>query len=327
MGATLTTQSPASCTGSVPARIRDVPRRLRPIYLEAGARFGLGTRGPTILAGINKVETNFGRNLATSSSGAIGWMQFLPSTWRIYGVDGDGDGRKDPFDPADAINGAAKYLRASGAPGNWNGAIFAYNHASWYVNEVLGYARRYGDLGQRLDERCVSVGGGADLKRAVRLASPRAFTMLPSRAMAGGRAPEAVDARLYPDVIWMFRTHDLRVVAAREAGHHTHGDGTAVDLVPAGSQAVRHWHATAERLARDLGWTPGCGASGSRPACKLVSAIQFVGYNGYPGHGDPNHAGSTPHIHVSWVSSSFGSAALSPPPAWVYVFPTPGGVR
>jgi hypothetical protein len=145
--------------------------------------------------------------------------------------------------------------------------------------------------------------------------------------MAPGYPPEAVDERIWPDAVWILRTYDLRVTAAREAGHNTHGDGTALDMVPAGSQALSHWRQTADRLAHDLGWDPSCGSSGSRPACDLVSAIQFVGYNGYPGHGDPAHCSGAcgAHIHVSWVSASFGSAALSPPPAWVLVFPVPGG--
>ncbi len=325
MGATsLTSQAPAACTAGEPRPVHGVPQRLAPIYVAAARRFQLGARGPAILAGINRIETDFGRNVSTSSSGAIGWMQFLPSTWRTYGVDGNGDGRRDPFDPSDAINAAANYLHASGAPANWNQAIFAYNHALWYVQQVLAYARRYGDLGSGADAVCAAGSESAALDRAVRLTSPRAFRTLPARWMAGGRALEQVDARIYADVAWILRTYHLRVVAAREAGHHTHGDGTAVDLVPAGSQAISHWRETAERLARDLGWTPGCGPSGSRPACKLIPAIQFVGYNGYPQHGDPNHAGSTAHIHVSWVSSSFGASALSPPPAWVYAFPAPG---
>jgi hypothetical protein len=100
-----------------------------------------------VLAGINRIETGFGTNLNTSSAGAQGWMQFLPSTWRAYGVDQDGDGRRDPYDPADAICAAARYLRASGANTDLSRAIFAYNHASWYVDQVLLYAGQYGALG------------------------------------------------------------------------------------------------------------------------------------------------------------------------------------
>ena len=70
-------------------------------------------------------------------------MQFLAGTWATYGVDGDGDGKADRWDPADAIMGAANYLRASGAPGDYRRAIFAYNHADWYVEEVERWAAKY----------------------------------------------------------------------------------------------------------------------------------------------------------------------------------------
>ena len=67
-----------------------------------------------MLASINKIETAFGTNLNVSSAGAVGWMQFLPSSWEAFGVDANGDGRKDPYNPVDAICGAAHYLQLSG---------------------------------------------------------------------------------------------------------------------------------------------------------------------------------------------------------------------
>ncbi|MBK5110143.1 MAG: lytic murein transglycosylase [Thermoleophilia bacterium] len=123
------------------------PGNLIPIYIQAAKRFGLGARGPQILAAINKVETDFGRlNQVTSYAGAIGWMQFMPATWDSYGIDGDGDGKDDPYNPRDAIHSAANYLSAAGAPGDWYDAIWAYNHADWYVNDVLEKAACYGAL-------------------------------------------------------------------------------------------------------------------------------------------------------------------------------------
>ncbi|MEX2449160.1 MAG: lytic murein transglycosylase, partial [Solirubrobacterales bacterium] len=91
-------------------------------------------------------ETAFGTNLNVSSAGAMGWMQFLPSSWEAYGVDANGDGRKDPYNPVDAICAAAHYLDAAGGREDLYDAIFAYNHADWYVQEVLLYARAYGKL-------------------------------------------------------------------------------------------------------------------------------------------------------------------------------------
>ena len=94
-----------------------------------------------MLASINKIETAFGTNLNVSTAGAVGWMQFIPSTWESYGVDANGDGRKDPYNPVDAICAAAHYLKAAGGDKDLYQAIFAYNHADWYVQEVLLYAK------------------------------------------------------------------------------------------------------------------------------------------------------------------------------------------
>jgi cell wall-associated NlpC family hydrolase/soluble lytic murein transglycosylase-like protein len=120
-----------------------VPPVLVPIYRRAAATYGLGPQGPAVLAGINEVETAFGTNLNVSSAGALGWMQFMPSSWEAYGVDANGDGVEDPYNPEDAIFAAAGYLRVAGMPANTYDAIFAYNHADWYVSEVLANAGCY----------------------------------------------------------------------------------------------------------------------------------------------------------------------------------------
>jgi hypothetical protein len=160
-------------------------------------------------------------------------------------------------------------------------------------------------------------------------ASPRAYAQLPTWAMAGGRAPELIDARLLPDALWLLRRYQLRVTAAREPGHNTHGDGTALDLVPAAATDQAAWDASAGALARALGWTATCAASGSRPVCALVPAIQFIGYDGYPGHGSPRACGGSchAHLHVSWVSPCFGSSALVAPCRWALAFPVATAIR
>lgn len=137
--------SSADCGGaaSVGALDSQVPRELVPFYQQASAKYKLGGRGPAILAAINFVETSFGENVATSSAGANGWMAFMPETWAEWGVDGNGDGTKDPYNAADAIFSAANYLHDSGAPGDWWEAIFAYNHAAWYVEKVLRYEKEF----------------------------------------------------------------------------------------------------------------------------------------------------------------------------------------
>ena len=115
-----------------------VPPFLLPIYQAAGIQYGIRWE---ILAAINEIETDYGRNLNVSSAGAVGWMQFMPSTWRTYGTDANKDRRKDPYNPVDAIFAAARYLKAAGYEQDVRRAIFAYNHADWYVDSVLLRAR------------------------------------------------------------------------------------------------------------------------------------------------------------------------------------------
>ncbi len=140
---------PPGCGGAeaVGALSAKVPSRLVPIYERAAATYKLGEEGPSVLAAINFVETDFGANTGPSSAGAEGWMQFLPSTWEAVGVDGDEDGDKDSSDPWDAIFAAAYYLQVSGAPNDWHAAVFAYNHADWYVADVLNNAKRFAGSG------------------------------------------------------------------------------------------------------------------------------------------------------------------------------------
>jgi hypothetical protein len=121
----------------------EIPPFLLPIYQACGTEYGIPWE---VLASINKIETDFGNNLNVSSAGAVGWMQFLPSSWETYGLDANGDGRKDPYNPVDAICAAAHYLKVAGGQHDLYNAILAYNHADWYAQEVLLYARAYGKL-------------------------------------------------------------------------------------------------------------------------------------------------------------------------------------
>jgi hypothetical protein len=102
-------------------------------YRQAQRRFRVGWH---VLAAVNFVESGFGRIRSASSAGALGPMQFLPATWRAYGLGGN------VHEPRDAILGAANYLRASGAPRDYRGALYAYNHSRSYVEAVLRYAER-----------------------------------------------------------------------------------------------------------------------------------------------------------------------------------------
>src|SRR5262249_9270193 len=93
------------------------------IWQRAGETYGVPW---SVLAAINKIESNFGRNMGPSSAGAIGWMQFMPSTWERWGTDADGNGTADPWNPVDAIYSAARYLAASGAAADIRQAVFSY---------------------------------------------------------------------------------------------------------------------------------------------------------------------------------------------------------
>jgi murein DD-endopeptidase MepM/ murein hydrolase activator NlpD len=118
-----------------------IPPFLLPIFQAAGTAYGIPWQ---VLAAINEVETDYGRDLSVSSAGAEGWMQFLPSEWAQYGVDANGDGWEDPYNPADAIFAAAKYLRAAGGDTNIKAAIFSYNHSQAYVESVMLRAQLLG---------------------------------------------------------------------------------------------------------------------------------------------------------------------------------------
>ena len=120
------------------------PKTYRELYqLSAGYCPGLSW---TVLAAIGQVESGHGRNVGPSTAGALGPMQFLPSTWAWAGVDGDGDGRADIMNAYDAVPAAALYLCRNGAGQGGQGlynAVYSYNHADWYVREVLDLAARY----------------------------------------------------------------------------------------------------------------------------------------------------------------------------------------
>ncbi|GAA3838326.1 NlpC/P60 family protein [Sphaerisporangium flaviroseum] len=140
----------------------DIPSNYLQIYKKWGKKTGVQW---TVLAAVGKRETDHGRsNLAgvksgTNYAGAAGPMQFLISTWggkakikipskfNGYASDGDEDGIADVYNPADAVLGAAKMLKRNGAPGDLKRALFAYNHAMWYVEQVLEIARRYASDG------------------------------------------------------------------------------------------------------------------------------------------------------------------------------------
>ncbi len=128
-------------------QVAGIPPEYLRLFQAAGARYGVPW---TVLAGIGKVECDDGQDPAPSCTqegavnyaGAGGPMQFLASTWAIYGVSVNG-GSPDRWNPADAIFTAARYLKANGASQELQRAIFAYNHSQEYVEEVLRWAATY----------------------------------------------------------------------------------------------------------------------------------------------------------------------------------------
>jgi hypothetical protein len=140
---------PAEVSTSLPVQT-NVPTGRPTSYLqlfqESAAQYCPGLSW-TVLAAIGQIESADGQNMGPSTAGALGPMQFLPSTWAVWGIAGFGDtGTPDIMNPYDAVPSAARLLCADGATSGSAGlrqAIWDYNHADWYVNEVLTLASEY----------------------------------------------------------------------------------------------------------------------------------------------------------------------------------------
>jgi len=203
----------------------EIPPFLLPIYQACGTEYGIPWE---VLASINKIETGFGTNLNVSSAGAVGWMQFLPSSWEAFGLDANGDGRKDPYNPVDAICAAAHYLKLAGGNEDLYQAIFAYNHADWYVQEVLLYARAYGRIPSDLVGSLTGLTEGAhfpiaaDARYADDIAAREALKK--GESPDYGNAAEVISSSPTPRGINIFSKEGAPVVAVndgiiRKLGH------------------------------------------------------------------------------------------------------------
>ena len=135
VSALFATAVPDTVVGS--ARVEEIPADQLQAMQAAAGSCGLPWQ---VLAGVAKVESNFGQNMAMSPAGAIGYGQFLSSTWAAYGHGGS------PFDFHAALPAMAWYLCDHGGSSDLRTALFAYNHADWYVDQVLAVAVRYGYL-------------------------------------------------------------------------------------------------------------------------------------------------------------------------------------
>jgi hypothetical protein len=137
--------TPVTCTSS--GAHGQIPADYFPWLPEAAAKYLLGSRGASIVAAIHYIESDWDQSPlpgvapgTQNSAGAEGPGQFLISSWAAYGVDANGDGRADPYSIPDSVFATARLLHADGAPKDWRAAIFDYNHADWYVEEVLAKA-------------------------------------------------------------------------------------------------------------------------------------------------------------------------------------------
>jgi hypothetical protein len=131
-------------TATVPAS--GTPTTYLQLFKASAAQYCPGLSW-TVLAAIGQIESGDGQNMGPSSAGALGPMQFLPSTWRAWGIDAFGQtGPPDIMNPYDAVPSAARMLCADGAASGGtalDNAIYDYNHADWYVREVVALAAQY----------------------------------------------------------------------------------------------------------------------------------------------------------------------------------------
>jgi transglycosylase-like protein with SLT domain len=206
-------------TAATQAAARDIPPDMLALYREAATTCpGLSW---SVLAGIGSVESAHGRNAGESSAGALGPMQFLPETWQRYGLDADGDGLADVHSARDAVFGAVMLLCANGGanPATLDGALFAYNHAQWYVDEVRLASAQY---------------AAADEAGALLLANPR---IVLSDWARGDIAAGRVHPRLLELLAAIAERHTI-TVSVIETGHTFYVEGTTRMSLHAVGQAA-----------------------------------------------------------------------------------------
>jgi murein DD-endopeptidase MepM/ murein hydrolase activator NlpD len=286
---------------SIGASADQPPAFLIPIYKAAARRHRLPWQ---ILAAINAIETNYGRDLRVSVAGAIGWMQFEPATWLQYGVSVDGSGAPNPYDPRDAIFSAARYLAANGAPDHMRQALFAYNHALWYVDAVLWRAQLIGDRGLRVRGRRSGY--------ALPLDSRYMHTL--------GRTDDGVDIETAPDgaAVYSITPGIVTAVANDAAGFGPNYPVILVTAGPLAGQSVYYGHVAASLVhvgEHVLSGQPVAVVGHTGDAASLSHGHIEIGFS--DGSGDPlNHHGAT-----SWTPS--GDAMRHVLEALIAVFKIP----
>jgi len=302
-----------------PVALADIPADYLSAYQREGVRQGIDW---AILAAIGKIECDHGRTRAAGCSpagtvnvaGATGPMQFLGSTWRRgtppmtvppvglptrttvdgYAADGDGDGLANVWNPADAVAAAARLLRANGAPTDYRRAIFAYNHADWYVRDVLELADSYrGAAGAASPELASSEAAVATV-----LANPRIQLTGLQRVDLASRL---IDPRVVVLLAWLGQRHTLVVTSLRsdhsyltKSGYvSNHALGRAVDIGAVdGERCTGTRSGACGRLALAL-----AGLTGNLRSTELIYCFDPDGPRSSDAFARADHCN---HIHVGY---------------------------
>lgn len=263
--------------------VEDIPAEFATLYAEAAAAFGIEWE---LLAAVGKVECDHGRGdcYRPNSAGAMGPMQFMPGTWIAY-RNASKSPPDDVYDPRDAIFAAAAKLAADGINRDPRAALFSYNHSSAYVDEVIGWAVRYG---------WTTSDAGA-LRGAV-LSHPHIELRSEARAdVAAGR----VDGRVLGALLFLASEHRLGSVGPFATGHSLYVDGTnrisnhaygrAVDIPIVDGVAVSSSNAAAHSAAQSL-----LSLDGALRPDELGSPWQFPAPEAFT---DEDHRG---HLHIGY---------------------------
>jgi murein DD-endopeptidase MepM/ murein hydrolase activator NlpD len=278
------------------------------LWQRAGAAYGIPWQ---VLAAINRIESDFGRNMGPSSAGALGWMQFIPDSWMRWGMDGDGDGIASPWDPEDAVFAAARYLAAAGAHDDLSRAIFAYNHAQWYVDDVLELAAEFesgdGDFAAGLGQSAAAFRLEAledDLAAARRQVS-RAQRLIPPARKATARLAHRkllLERRAGNASLSTSRFLALEAKIARLERAETRADARLVAKRAALDDAVAAVAALEEELAAAAVSAPAFASAGLPP-----SVDGYV----FPVGGGPG-AVSVAHTHHDYPAADIAAPEGSP---------------
>jgi murein DD-endopeptidase MepM/ murein hydrolase activator NlpD len=268
---------------------------LNSLWHQAGTAYGVPWQ---VLAAINKIESNFGQNMGPSSAGAVGWMQFMPSTWLRWGTDADGDGLADPWAPEDAVYSAARYLAAAGAREDLERGIFAYNHADWYVRDVLELAATYGTGGSAItfdhDQREVQLkAASAEVARANQALLRAIRREQAARRVEGRLARKAARAILLSDRLELER----RVFSAGARADR------AAEVVRSRRDAL-----AAARAELDAART---GAAAAAPTASLPGSAAFAAGYAFPVGGGPANV-SVGHDHHDYPAADIAAASGAP---------------